>query len=80
MKRIKTPSIASIHLDDISHPTTPAGKHAMLTPHWLKESFSFITKAASLFNPFIAVSASLPGYNFVLKDFSTIRINVHFKS
>lgn len=68
MKRIKTPSIASIHLDVISRRITPAGNHTLLKPQRLKEIFSFLTRIPALFNPFIPVPLSLPGYNYLTKD------------
>ena len=44
MKRIKIPSIASIHLDVFSRCMTPAGYQALLKPQRLKETFSFLTE------------------------------------
>jgi hypothetical protein len=71
MKRIKTPSIASIQLDVFSRRITPAGYQAVLKPLWLKEIFSCITKTPALYNPFITVRASLPGYNYLVQTICT---------
>jgi hypothetical protein len=73
MKRIKTPSIASIHLDVFSRRITPAGYHAMLKPLRLKEIFSFITKTPALFNPFITVPSGLHGYTIWYKILVPVR-------
>ena len=70
MKRIKTPSLASIHLDVFSRRMTPAGCPALLKTQRLKEIFSFSETPAS-YNPFIIVTASLPGYNYLVQDICT---------
>jgi hypothetical protein len=71
MKRIKTPSIASIHLDVFSRRITPAGYPVLLKTQWLKEIFSFITETPAPYNPFIIVTASLPGYNYQVQNICT---------
>lgn len=73
MKRIKIPSIASIHLDGLCRRFTPAGYRAGLTTQRLRESFSFLTRTSILFYPFMPVSASLPGYSYLLEDICVLK-------
>jgi hypothetical protein len=63
MKRIKIPSLASIHIDSFDRCITPAVINALLMPQWLRESFSFLTEPSNLFNSLIPVSTSLPGFH-----------------
>ena len=80
MKRIKIPSIASIHLDVFSRRITPAGYPVLLKTQWLKEIFSFITETPAPYNPFIIVTASLPGYNQLKTKVETFSSIVQRKS
>jgi len=66
MKRIKIPSIASIHLDDLDPRIAPAVINTLLKPQRLRESFSFLTEPPESFYSLIAVSTSLPGYHHYL--------------
>jgi hypothetical protein len=80
MKRIKTPSLASINLDDVDRRITPAVINVLLMPQRLRESFSFLTKPPILFYSFIPVSTSLPGYHYLIKNIYASRRMLFIKS
>lgn len=65
MKWIKTPSYASIKLDEFCCPINPASSYSLLVGSFqrLREKFSDKTKAP-LKNHFIPVQKSLSGYRY----------------